>query len=416
MERLNARQEGAAEIADADPVDEDFTDLALRALDAFVARGGVMTREDRRETARTEHIPSYVFGRLGALGAIVRGSGDPPDVRRLTDEGRAWAVARSLPESRGNRAEQLNAIMGRYARSRGLSTRGDAAHILLKKSDWRQNLWPPLQDADVFPSDPDRDLHRWVHHLRSSQAFAFNVFGPLAAAVSSNGQAQGWAIGFWDRWFPSPQRVEFEFPNTGDPLGELAPDRPHRTRVDVRIDYGEAKTALIEVKFTEEEFGTCSAGRNADNPRAATCSGAQSIADLAAGCYLATDLRRPYFSRLAETILSPELFGLPGCPFRSGLYQLMRNALMVEHVRVSERRDVELVVFAPGPRLNPALHASVGAGSVDDYLRTIVRDTERHRARAITFEDVLAHGPVDQDWAEFMTEKYLRPLELVAVA
>jgi hypothetical protein len=100
-------------------------------------------------------------------------------------------------------------------------------------------------------------LHRYAHHIRSSQAFALNMFGPLDRSDT---------LALLRTWFPDVAEADppiFEWSDPNDRLAELTPQHPHRSQVDVvlrgRRNDGASVAALIEVKLTETDFGTCSA-------------------------------------------------------------------------------------------------------------------------------------------------------------
>ena len=110
-----------------------------------------------------------------------------------------------------------------------------------------------------------RDLaHRWVLHVRSSQAFALNLFAPLDEAGLRR------VLGYLGHQVLRTDPPEFEYSDDSDRLGESSQRNRHQTQVDVVLRgtgaSGERVVALIEVKFTEIDFSGCSAYDNPANP------------------------------------------------------------------------------------------------------------------------------------------------------
>lgn len=256
----------------------------------------------------------------------------------------------------------------------------------------------------------------WVHHLRSSQAFAFNLFGPLAAACTPGSAGDwGWAREVWSKWFGAPTKVEFEYPNQGDPLHE-DDGAGHRTRVDVKVDHDSDRSTFVEVKLTELEFGPCSAGRDDDNPRREFCERPGWKLETAGECYLAAERNRAYFKLMNDgpvDLGALEDVGRDGCPLRGGLYQIARNLLIAGQARPGR---VRFAVAAPGPRLNRQLHSPKslhGRSDLAAFLQNFAV-SDRVETAFIQFEDVLELArPVEgaAPWLRYMEAKYLLSLE-----
>jgi hypothetical protein len=113
-------------------------------------------------------------------------------------------------------------------------------------------------------------LHSQLAHLRSSQAFALNLFAPLDdAALRLLWQYRlGYEVA-------EVNLAEFEYLDPHDTLGEATAASPHSTQVDVllraRATDGRRLVALVEVKLSEDEFNPCSAYQSAHNPNVGTC-------------------------------------------------------------------------------------------------------------------------------------------------
>lgn len=360
---------------------------------------------------------SVLLARRGAIAPPMNGARRNTDERIITDTGRAWLADPELipqkPTSR-SRAARIRKALSDFAKDEGLPV-NQTGYIFASRREWEKNLWPPLRSHLRAPQL--QDLHLWIHHLQSSQAFALNLFGPLQLR-------RDWALAAWCEEFPAVQDVVFEYPQDGDPLGETADGQPHRTRVDVRVDFDSWRTALIEVKFTEQEFGPCSAGhaREFFDQKASCREGGASLQTLERTCFLSMQRKRRYFSLLLApgSIASSagiERHGHAGCPLRDGLYQISRNLLMVDRVRREEGRRAEFVVAAPGPSRNRSLHSHRtlhGHSNMLDFLRSLVPPEERDHVRFVDFESVVARaaamGDEAQAWAKYMEKKYVTAL------
>ena len=112
-------------------------------------------------------------------------------------------------------------------------------------------------------------LHKYVLHRRSSQAFALNLFAPL----DQTGRQQVFASAGLGE--PTHVDLQFEYADPRDELNEAVSPNGHQTQVDVLMTGlmadGRKVAALIEVKFTEQDFGHCSAYLKPANPARDVC-------------------------------------------------------------------------------------------------------------------------------------------------
>ena len=181
--------------------------------------------------------------------------------------------------------------------------------------------------------------HRWFRALNSSQAFAVNLFGPVATNAKLAGSA-------FNRLFPMRGTVEIsevqvclEYTPNGGPLwlGEEISRQP--TQVDVAFmvrHSGEpCGVILVEVKLSEG-FGTCRGFKHQEEIHAASspCNDARTVlADPQANCWMVSHENRRYWEILKLTKPPLTFDSLPAgaaCPFRLGLYQLMRNKALAK--------------------------------------------------------------------------------------
>ena len=214
--------------------------------------------------------------------------------------------------------------------------RGQVSWVLKKEHEAR-NLHDPAWWRFIEGNE-----HRWARALNSSQCFAVNLFAPLAQDADLSKRV-------WDRIAPNRPlsqsdsiEVCFEYTPVGGPrwLGE----RGQPTQVDVAfLIFSEGRlkgSLLVEVKFTENEFGNCRGARppakgRGGNPVPDRCLDMEAILqDPAQTCWLAESEGRNYWSIISGDAGS---FALPAlalqgqtCPFRHGLYQLMRNRVLAD--------------------------------------------------------------------------------------
>jgi hypothetical protein len=413
--KSNLRSSGSsAGTGDAiEAVDDLLAEYIHRAL---LAHEHEETTTDRRRslargTGGQPGIPGWIFGWLGRKELTV--AVDSSDERRrLTDEGRRYLAEPECIEDllggNGGFIRRANERLAAFARKGDLVTQPDRPWVLKDAANWQDNLWEGIQGSKVLP--PRRDRHTWAHHLRSSQAFALNLFVPLARSVQE--PSFRWAADVWRPCFDRVAAVAFEYPAIGDPLNE-AESGDHRTRVDVKIDFGNKQVALVEVKYTEPGFGGCSAYYSDENRARDVCRAPGWSTKHAQHCYLTAVKKRRYFRDPV-----PSCFGFPaiqdyaqeqaGCPFHGGLYQIMRNARMIDLAAPG----AEFVVVAP--LANPALKSSrslYGKSTIGDFLTWAVPGT---RTRFVDFERIVevARNVSDaRDWLGYMESKYLRAIE-----
>ena len=182
-------------------------------------------------------------------------------------------------------------------------------------------------------------LHRQAAHLRSSQAFALNLFlpfreGPRALLSEAVSELVGTQLRI--------DRVQFEWVPPGGLLGEIAGDRPvgdePATASDVvlwgRRRFRRRVAVLLEVKLSEREFTACGGRTSRGNRRKDVCQSARLFMQDPNACYL----RRPVYQRRDRRYW--EIFAgsygsvhkafpnanLDGpCPFAYDMQQPMRN-------------------------------------------------------------------------------------------
>ena len=201
-------------------------------------------------------------------------------------------------------------------------------------------LHPSLAALNYFGSQPwfllvaDKP-HLWSHALNSSQAFAVNLFGP---ARFSQAAAQAlWKALPAGCGHDEPQHVGVHFEYSGPTKGfasEALGEAGVPTQIDVAVEgtftNGVKRLQFIEVKLTESHFGSCrgaKGGKRRANPAPERCGDLARVREDTPGqCWLVQAEHRKYWDLIdGSTGLEVSADAEGGCPWRGGLYQLMRN-------------------------------------------------------------------------------------------
>ncbi len=217
----------------------------------------------------------------------------------------------------------------------------------------RRQLFGRVEDAALpaalseFQKVFERGVdHRWILSVRSSQALALNLFGPIdSSAHLALFELIGTSV-------VEASPLEFEYIDPGDRLGERRPGHEHQTQVDVFLRGTDAEgkriAALIEVKFTEE-FGHCSAYDSEHNDARSTCRSVGLFGGDTALCFQLRNHDEGH--RRYDQYLAKQPIVLPngaaddgGCLVRRQLSQPARN-LAFGHLLV-EADEVDRFVYA----------------------------------------------------------------------
>jgi hypothetical protein len=117
------------------------------------------------------------------------------------------------------------------------------AHVLPKALKWLNILEPYRKEVREHVQRGIK-LHKYFHHLNSSQAFALNLFFPFFQAYPSESSVLIRALGQAGKaveWYP-----------------EHILDKAEGTNVDVAWRDADSAWTYCEVKLTEQEFGRAS--------------------------------------------------------------------------------------------------------------------------------------------------------------
>jgi hypothetical protein len=216
----------------------------------------------------------------------------------------------------------------------------------------RECFWSELPGMDI-------QLHRYFHHLNSSQALAFNLFYPAITELDSGMLLKRFSI--------DGDREEFCFEKVFD---DKQPDEPEKegTNFDCYIRLRSGAQVFFEVKYSEQGFGGC-------------------LDDERHRRKLEQIYRKRLLRCVGEDCLEPEFF------FKH--YQLLRNISYL-----SKPEDRLFLIF---PMANEKL--AYAAGWLDKHLTP----ETRKQVEIVYLEELvdwLVKESKHQVWEEF-AEKYL---------
>jgi hypothetical protein len=218
-----------------------------------------------------------------------------------------------------------------------LEDRDGTSSWILRPAFKRANLFEPDWWAFIAGKE-----HRWARALNSSQCFAVNLFAPLKRDPAAARDTLARMLPDRDLRPTDTVSVEFEYapPGSAAWLGE----RGQPTQVDVCLRVDRAGQCLghvlVEVKYTETGFGTCRGWSDDDsasaaNPNRDQCLDVEQVLRAPEQtCWLVQTEGRRYWDLMAGTGSTIRTEALTGsCPFRRGLYQLMRNRVLADELR-----------------------------------------------------------------------------------
>ncbi len=214
---------------------------------------------------------------------------------------------------------ELRAQVAAYFAEKGLPVRSTAPYILAGgKQRWPLNIIEPEVATMIRTIMAERraaghpfPLHRWIRHGLSSQAFLFNLMGPVLLAKR------------WDVFDAILESAEI--PLSGHVMDAKLEEedrsifnegRGQPTSVDLYIQTDQGDTVCAEFKFTENGFGGCSVFESGD------CDGRNPARDFGL-CYLHVIGRIYWLLMQKHGLITDSLEANSICPFVT-LYQAYR--------------------------------------------------------------------------------------------
>jgi hypothetical protein len=292
---------------------------------------------------------------------------------------------------------------------------GRPVDFLLPASDWARNLLDEHREEVVAHIQAAGvELHTFAHHVLSSQIFALNLAAPffarpgLLAQILTETLPDGPSVA-------SVEKVEAEVSDPANRFGEPGRRGANATSADLGIWWtdseGKRRLLLVEVKYTEAEFGQCSKGRKHGD----TCDtgGAELVEGNGALCPLtAPPHSRTYWHWMQQlgVFKRDALANSSACPFRHDGYQLMRNqvlAAMLEREDGIDRADFA-VMLHDGNQPVRRLQAPLG-GTTDavDGWRALLREPSRFvEISPRRWLEIASRTPELAAWSAAMRARY----------
>lgn len=307
-------------------------------------------------------------------------------------------------------------------------------HIL--PSDESLAFFPGFSsDVLKYMATNDIAIHSEALNLKSSQVACLNFLFPLKLNLSLAAKVLRNLDVFPN--LKSVENIEFEYTGqdetkrTKQPctewLGEPKSGKrgQNRTSIDAAIFWTDKQKAshisLIEWKYTERNFGVCSAFEKSSPEKKASCLAVDVLADPASKCIVAGDGRncgRHYWDHISAAGISlKKLSAVAGCPFQGPFYQLMRQFLMAHFLRkteVADEVDVVVVEFEGNVSLRkvPPQLTSLGQGIPKNVVETwnsALADVTPP-LRVLTAEDLISAydglPELDLRWRQYIVNRY----------
>lgn len=312
--------------------------------------------------------------------------------------------------------QQLRWALNGHIPLDALEERQGKTSWVLKPEHRHLNLFDPTWWRYIASSE-----HRWARALNSSQCFGVNLFAPLAEDSHRARHILNTLLP--DRNITESHEVKTRFEYTPEGARSWLGERGQPTQVDVCFEVSKNTElvgfVLVEVKFTESEFGSCrgwGGKKNGQwtNPDRSRCLNVHEIIKSpSTECWLTQTEGRKYWEllELDSSSLKPgrSTLGAP-CPFRHGLYQMMRNRLLADELQrrypgtwaefvVCRHPDNEQLLNLPEPveDSNNALAA----------FRSLFTTGALHDWRADKVLELIGFPTGDRShWADWMRERY----------
>jgi hypothetical protein len=298
-------------------------------------------------------------------------------------------------------------------------------HILPSGCEYLSIYEPIALELFSYLSKEDIEIHSGIRNLKSSQAACFNILFPMKQDLNLAKSALG-------HFLPNVESVHnIEFEYTGPPeitewLGEPTKGKrgQNRTSIDAAVFWtskdGKNNISLIEWKYTERNFGACSVYSSAEQKIICDKVNISSGEDPALICPLSIERKgnsRRYWEHLETLgVFLDRMATIAGCPFRTPLYQIMRQCEIAAYLRSNHAADsVEVVVVSFGG--NSALlevprelksAASSSKDNIIDLWNGILSNVQP--VRHITIEEIMQQIDInktyDQSWRQYLTDRY----------
>lgn len=320
-----------------------------------------------------------------------------PFALEMRDRQLRWAIAAGIPES-------------------ALEQRSGKTSWVLKREHQSLNLFRPEWWTHIAASE-----HHWARALNSSQCFGLNLFGPLADDPSSRHLLLAALLP--DRRVQPNDSVAICFEHTPPDGPEWLGESKQATQVDVFFQIKRENQplgfVLVEVKFTETGFGSCrgwngSPKTTRSNPDRGRCLDAQKIvASPEALCWIAEVEQRRYWesmSHQSSSLRIAEVARAGACPFRHGLYQLMRNRILADELASKTHGAWSDFAVCSHPDNDALLQLEEPVAGSSDAIASFRALSSKNAVRTWRADELVdlisSHDERLKNWADWMRSRY----------
>jgi len=297
-----------------------------------------------------------------------------------------------------------------------LETRNDTQPSwVLKQEHKNRNLQDPTWWKHIESHE-----HLWARALNSSQCFGVNLFGPLAEKPILAKRVLETLLPH--RTLEKGDKVTVLFEHTPKDAPVWLGEKNQPTQVDVFFTVKRMEKPighlLVEIKFTEHEFGSCrgaipSTPTKPGNPDSSRCLNLHAVLDNPKQmCWMAdADNGRHYWDFMLPPSASFKFTSESTCPFRQSLYQLMRNQVLA--VALVQKTSAEWAEFGvclhPGnTEVRQLSDAVSGHKDALEAFNSILPDKKKVIEILASNIIELARGndPALSEWADWMRSRY----------
>jgi hypothetical protein len=326
-------------------------------------------------------------------------------------------------------AQNLKRHLSGWARVNGLeeyveSGRGRPwvlAEEQRKRNLYREEWWRHIEGYE----------HQWARALNSSQCFAVNLFATLAEDAPAANRFLRQMLP--DRGITEADHVRVAFEQSPKGVPERLGERGQPTQIDVFFTVFRERRVYgaigVEVKLSEPEFGACRGWTGVRdgvplNPARERClDGPRVFESPDQQCFMAEREGRKYWSSmtLAGASFEPErLAEQSHCPFRHGLYQMMRNRVTLDVLRSitdAEWCDFAICVHPANADVRLLPEPVAGESKAVDAFRALLRPGGVLEWDACEVLDaIVGVEGASEEWADWMRGKYLLGADAVSHA
>jgi hypothetical protein len=262
--------------------------------------------------------------------------------------------------------------------------------------------------------------HKWLRSLISSQCLAVNLFAPLAED-SDRALAVLKAL-LPDRNLLAGDQVSVAFEQTPVGAAQWLGERRQPTQVDalftIRRSGQSIGFVLVEVKFTELDFGGCRGWQGSklgepQNPDRNRCLDLLGVLQNPTGqCWMAEREGRRYWEIMGREDSSMRLRQLPAgspCPFRHGLYQIMRNRALADCMRRelgAQWADVAVCLHPGNKAVRQQPEQFAGTLNSVEQFQAITGPQSLRDWDAGNLLDAIQTAGASVQWGEWMRRRY----------